>query len=108
MCQYRLLYRDTNRFSHPSNCYCLPWVYGLHLFIFAIERFFVPCSATIPIPCFLVCVQNGEVTGGVIELESPAVGVVKAGKNIVVGTMDKCFHSYHVKVRFRGARLLCN
>lgn len=42
-------------------------------------------------------VKNGEVTGGVIELESPAVGVVKAGKNIVVGSMDKSFHSYHIK-----------
>lgn len=49
--------------------------------------------------------QNGEVTGGVIELESPAVGVVKAGKNIVVGSMDKSFHSYHIKVRY--AVFLC-
>ena len=47
-------------------------------------------------------------TGGVIELESPAVGVVKAGTNIVVGSMDKSFHSYHIKVRVlaRGPRPL--
>lgn len=44
------------------------------------------------------CLQNGEVTGGVIELETQAVGLARVGRNVVVATMDKTIHSFHVKV----------
>ena len=42
--------------------------------------------------------QNGELTGGVIELETQAVGIARVGKNLLVATMDKTIHSFHVKV----------
>lgn len=38
-------------------------------------------------------------TGGIIELETQAVGLARIGKNVLVATMDKTIHSFHVKVR---------
>lgn len=42
--------------------------------------------------------QNGELTGGVIELETQSVGIARVGKSLFVATMDKTVHSFHVKV----------
>jgi hypothetical protein len=45
-----------------------------------------------------VALQNGFVTGNVIELETQAVGLAIVGRDLLVATMDKTIHSFHVKV----------
>lgn len=42
-------------------------------------------------------IKNGVVTGGIIELETQAVGLARVGKSLLVATMDKTVHSFHVK-----------
>mmetsp|Transcript_7059 Transcript_7059/g.25118 ORF Transcript_7059/g.25118 Transcript_7059/m.25118 type:complete len:582 (-) Transcript_7059:34-1779(-) len=42
-------------------------------------------------------IKNGEVTGTVIELQSHPVGLVRAQKSILIGTMDDTIHCYHIK-----------
>jgi hypothetical protein len=38
--------------------------------------------------------RNGEVQQNIIQLEAPAVGLVRMGANIMVGCMNNVVHSY--------------
>jgi len=41
--------------------------------------------------------RNGEVQQATIQLETPAVGMVRLGKNILVACMNDVVHSYQVR-----------